>query len=164
METSLAGWVIGTIELMAALFLVVVGSLVLATLVFFVVDRNQTRSAVLRNYPVIGHLRFLLEYVRPEIRQYFLESDNEQTPFSRQQRSIVYQRAKGAPDKRPFGTQLDQQVAGYEWINHSLLPTEIATVDFRVTIGSAPTCTQAYSASIFNVSAMSFGEIGRAHG
>jgi glutamate synthase domain-containing protein 2 len=122
-------------------------------------DSLQQQRSVLRNYPVIGHLRFLLEYVRPEIRQYFLESDNEQTPFSRQQRSIVYQRAKGAPDKRPFGTQLDQQVAGYEWINHSLLPTEIATVDFRVTIGSAPTCTQAYSASIFNVSAMSFGAL-----
>ena len=101
----------------------------------------------------------MLEYIRPEIRQYFLESDNEQTPFSRQQRSIVYQRAKGAPDKRPFGTQLDQHVAGYEWINHSLVPTEIATADFRVSVGSAPSCTQPYSASIFNVSAMSFGAL-----
>ncbi len=122
-------------------------------------DSLQRQHSVLRNYPVIGHLRFLLEYVRPELRQYFLESDNEQTPFSRQQRSIVYQRAKGAPDKRPFGTQLDQHVAGYEWINHSLVPTEIATADFRVTIGSAPSCTQPYSASIFNVSAMSFGAL-----
>ncbi|HUQ50731.1 MAG TPA: FMN-binding glutamate synthase family protein, partial [Gammaproteobacteria bacterium] len=109
--------------------------------------------------PVIGHLRFLLEFVRPEIRQYFIESDNEQTPFSRQQRSIVYQRAKGAPDKRPFGTQLDQHVAGYEWINHSLVPTEIATVDFRVKVGSAPSCTQPYDVSILNVSAMSFGAL-----
>ena len=122
-------------------------------------DSLQRQHSVLRNYPVIGHLRFLLEYVRPELRQYFLESDNEQTPFSRQQRSIVYQRAKGAPDKRPFGTQLDQHVAGYEWINHSLVPTEIATADFRVNVGWAPSCTQPYSASIFNVSAMSFGAL-----
>jgi hypothetical protein len=77
----------------------------------------------LRNYPVIGHLRFLLEFIRPEIRQYFIESDNEAAPFSRQQRSLVYQRAKGDPDKRPFGTQLDVAQQGYEWINHSLQPT-----------------------------------------
>jgi glutamate synthase domain-containing protein 2 len=122
-------------------------------------DSLQRQRSVLRNYPVIGHLRFLLELIRPEIRQYFLESDNEETPFSRQQRSIVYQRAKGDPDKRPFGTQLDQKAAGYEWINHSLVPTEIPSVDFRVTIGSAPSCTQPYSASIFNISAMSFGAL-----
>ena len=67
----------------------------------------QTRHAILRNYPVIGHLRFLLEFIRPEMRQYFIESDNEAAPFSRQQRSLVYQRAKGDSDKRPFGTQLD---------------------------------------------------------
>ena len=68
---------------------------------------TQTRHSILRNYPVIGHLRFLLEFIRPEIRQYFIESDNEAAPFSRQQRSLVYQRAKGESDKRPFGTQLD---------------------------------------------------------
>src|SRR5512134_3112678 len=111
-------------------------------------DSLQRQHSVLRDYPVIGHLRFLLEFVRPELRQYFIESDNEQTPFLRQQRSIVYQRAKGAPDKRPFGTQLDQHVAGYEWINHSLVPTEIATTDFRVKVGSAPSCTQPYDASL----------------
>jgi glutamate synthase domain-containing protein 2 len=122
-------------------------------------DSLQRQHSVLRNYPLIGHLRFLLEFIRPEIRQYFLESDNEESPFSRQQRSIVYQRAKGEPDKRPFGTQLDQRAAGYEWINHSLVPTEIASHDFRVTVGSAPSCTQPYSASIFNVSAMSFGAL-----
>jgi len=77
-------------------------------------DSLQTRRAVLRNYPVIGHLRFLLEFIRPEIRQYFIESDNEAHPFSRQQRSLVYQRAKGDPDKRPFGTQLDVGAQGYE--------------------------------------------------
>ncbi len=89
-------------------------------------DSLQSRRAVLRNYPVIGHLRFLLEYIRPEIRQYFFESDNEAHPFSRQQRSLVYQRAKGDSDKRPFGTQLDVHAQGYEWINHSLAPSRIA--------------------------------------
>jgi glutamate synthase domain-containing protein 2 len=123
-------------------------------------DLRQTRHAVLRNYPVIGHLRFLLEWVRPEIRQYFIESDREAVPFSRQQRSLVYQRAKGDPDKRPFGTQLDVQAAGFQWINHSLQPSVIGSHDFRVTIGNGGTgCTQPYSASVFNISAMSFGAL-----
>jgi glutamate synthase domain-containing protein 2 len=123
-------------------------------------DVRQSRHSVLRNYPVIGHLRFLLEFIRPEMRQYFIESDNEAAPFSRQQRSLVYQRAKGDPDKRPFGTQLDVHATGYEWINHSIAPTTLATHDFRVTIGNAGTsCTQPYAASIFNISAMSFGAL-----
>ena len=124
-------------------------------------DTRQRRHSVLRNYPVIGHLRFLLEFIRPEMRQYFLESDNEAAPFSRQQRSLVYQRAKGEPDKRPFGTQLDVHASGYEWINHSIAPTKVATHDFRVDIGAGgfSSCTQPYSASIFNISAMSFGAL-----
>jgi len=120
-------------------------------------DVRQQRHSVLRNYPVIGHLRFLFELVRPEIRQYFIESDNDQTPFSRQQRSLVYQRAKGEADKRPFGTQLDQHAAGHEWINHSLMPTEIPSADFRLTVGAS--CAQPYDASIFNISALSFGAL-----
>jgi glutamate synthase domain-containing protein 2 len=120
-------------------------------------DVRQTRHSVLRNYPVIGHLRFLLEFVRPEIRQYFIESDNEAAPFSRAQRSLVYQRAKGASDKRPFGTQLDVQHLGYEWLNHSLKPTQLDSHDFRITIGAER--TQPYSASVFNISAMSFGAL-----
>ena len=98
-------------------------------------DTRQTRHSVLRNYPVIGHLRFLLEFIRPEMRQYFIEGDNEAAPFSRQQRSLVYQRAKGEPDKRPFGTQMDVGALGYEWINHSMQPTRLPTHDFRVLIG-----------------------------
>jgi glutamate synthase domain-containing protein 2 len=120
-------------------------------------DSLQTKRAVLRNYPVIGHLRFLLEWIRPEIRQYFIESDNEAAPFSRQQRSLVYQRAKGDSDKRPFGTQLDVGAQGYEWINHSLMPTRVATHDFRVSVGDSR--AQPYSASVFNISAMSFGAL-----
>ena len=123
-------------------------------------DLRQTRRSVLRNYPVIGHVRFVLEYIRPEIRQYFVESDAEATPFSRAQRSLVYQRAKGESDKRPFGTQLDVKAIGYEWINHSIAPTVIASHDFRIDIGCKSSgCSQPYSASIFNISAMSFGAL-----
>jgi glutamate synthase domain-containing protein 2 len=123
-------------------------------------DLRQSRHAILRNYPVIGHFRFLLEYIRPEMRQYFLESDNEAAPFSRAQRSLVYQRAKGEPDKRPFGTQLDVGAEGYEWINHSMAPTKLASHDFRITVGTqASGCTQPYAMSVFNISAMSFGAL-----
>ncbi len=120
-------------------------------------DRSQHHHAILRNYPVIGHMRFLLEYIRPEIRQYFLESDAEAAPFSRQQRSLVYQRAKGAQDKRPFGTQLDVGAQGYEWINHSMAPSVVPSADFRITIGAQR--PQPYQASVFNISAMSFGAL-----
>lgn len=122
-----------------------------------VYDLRQTKRSILRNYPIIGHLRFMLEFVRPEIRQYFIESDNEATPFSRSQRSLVYQRAKGEPDKRPFGTQLDVHAEGYEWVNHSVAPTKIGSHDFRITIGEDT--AQPYSASVFNISAMSFGAL-----
>ena len=120
-------------------------------------DLAQPRHAILRNYPVIGHLRFLLEAIRPEMRQYFIESDTEAAPFSRAQRSLVYQRAKGAADKRPFGTQLDVMRQGHEWINHSLAPTELDTHDFRLDIGAGR--RQPYRASVFNISAMSFGSL-----
>jgi glutamate synthase domain-containing protein 2 len=106
-------------------------------------DTRQTRHSVLRNYPVIGHLRFLLEFVRPEIRQYFIEGDRESMPFSRQQRSLVYQRSKGAQDKRPFGTQLDVHTQGYEWINHSIAPTTLPATTFasRSAASAAPSPT-----------------------
>ena len=120
-------------------------------------DITQERHAVLRNYPVIGHLRFLFEFIRPEMRQYFIEGDNEAAPFSRQQRSLVYQRAKGDSDKRPFGTQMNVAAVGYEWINHSMQPSVLKTHDFRVVIGADR--AQPYSASIFNISAMSFGAL-----
>jgi len=121
-------------------------------------DLRQTRSSVRRNYPIIGNLRFMLEYVRPEMRQYFLESDTEAMPFSRAQRSLVYARAKGETDKRPFGSQADMQRNGHEWINHSIAPSALASHDFRVRIGG-PDCSQPYEASVFNISAMSFGAL-----
>jgi glutamate synthase domain-containing protein 2 len=122
-----------------------------------VYDLRQTKRSILRNYPIIGHLRFMMEFVRPEIRQYFIESDTEEQPFSRSQRSLVYQRAKGDPDKRPFGTQLDVHAEGYEWMNHSVAPTKLDSHDFRITIGAGT--AQPYSASVFNISAMSFGAL-----
>ncbi len=121
-------------------------------------DLQQSHHAILRNYPIIGHLRFVLETIRPEIRQYFLESETEASPFSRAQRTLVYTRAKGQSDKRPFGTQLDVRAVGYEWINHSIAPTQLAGHDFRVKVGGKD-CTQPYDISLFNVSAMSFGAL-----
>ncbi len=120
-------------------------------------DLLQTKRSILRNYPVIGHMRFLFEFIRPEIRQYFIENDTDAAPFSRSQRSLVYARAKGDSDKRPFGTQLDVGKNGYEWINHSMAPSKIASHDFRITIG--PDTAQPYKASVFNISAMSFGAL-----
>ena len=121
-------------------------------------DILQIRMSILRNYPVIGHLRFMLEYIRPEIRQYFIEGDNDEAPFSREQRTLVYSRAKAVSDSIPFGTTLDVMAPGYQWINQSLMPTKLASHDFRVTIGGKD-CKQPYSASIFNISAMSFGSL-----
>ncbi|HEY1978805.1 MAG TPA: FMN-binding glutamate synthase family protein [Xanthobacteraceae bacterium] len=122
------------------------------------VDLFQSRHAVLRNYPLAAHIRFILEEIRPEIRQYFLESEKDGTPFSRDQRALVYQRAKQALDKRPFGTQNDVYASGYEWLHHSMAPKLAATEPFRIQIGG-PDCTKPYSASILNISAMSFGAL-----
>ena len=98
-------------------------------------DYFQTRHEILRNYPLLAHFRFFFEAIRPEIRQYLLESDNEAVPFSRAQRSLVYQRAKNVESRQPFGTGEDLYLSGYEWINHSLRPAQIDDFDFRVKIG-----------------------------
>jgi glutamate synthase domain-containing protein 2 len=111
-----------------------------------VADMLQTRQAVRRNFPLIGHGRYLLEQIRPEINQYFVESNSDGRPFSRNDRSVAYQRAKGELDTLPFGTQRDVYAVGYEWINHSL---------------GGRACAQPYSASIFNVSAMSYGSLSK---
>ncbi|MDU8913087.1 FMN-binding glutamate synthase family protein [Aestuariicoccus sp. MJ-SS9] len=121
-------------------------------------DVTQTRHAILRNYPVLGHMRFLFEGIRPEIRQYLIENDADEEPFSREQRSLVYQRAKGVEDKRPFGSRRRVYDAGYEWLTHSAMPTRIDDKDFRVRVGG-PDCKQPYDLSLFNISAMSFGAL-----
>lgn len=121
-------------------------------------DLLQRSRSILRNYPVIGHLRFIFEAIRPEMRQYFFESDLDGAPFSREQRAVVYQRAKNQLDKKPFGTLSDVYENGYEWMLHSLWPTTVPESALRVEIGG-PKCKQPYSASILNISAMSFGAL-----
>ncbi|MBI4142467.1 FMN-binding glutamate synthase family protein [Candidatus Uhrbacteria bacterium] len=121
-------------------------------------DVVQTRHAVLRNFPIIGHFRYLLEFVRPEIQQYFVESNTDGKPFSRLERGLVYARAKGERDTLPFGTQLDVQRTGYEFMAHSLDARTAPEIEPRIRIGG-PRCTQPYDASVFNVSGMSFGAL-----
>jgi glutamate synthase domain-containing protein 2 len=121
-------------------------------------DLLQTKHAVLRNYPIAAHLRFLLESIRPEMRQYFFEDEKHGLPFSRDKRAIVYQRAKLELDKRPFGTAYDVYADGFEWMNHSLAPKPLVPTKFQVSIGG-PDCAQPYESSIFNISAMSFGAL-----
>jgi glutamate synthase domain-containing protein 2 len=121
-------------------------------------DLFQTRHAVLRNFPILAHLRFMLEEIRPEMRQYFFEDEKSGTPFARDARAVVYQRAKKVLDKRPFGTQYDVYDSRFEWLHHSMAPKPVAREPFRLTIGG-PRCTKPYSASIFNISAMSYGSL-----
>jgi glutamate synthase domain-containing protein 2 len=123
-------------------------------------DYFQTSKAIRRNFPVIGRFRYWLEAIRPEINQYFIESNTEGAPFSREQRSVVYQRAKKAVDTLPFGTQQDVYAVGYEWIPHSLAPTKVELAQMRVRVGG-PGCRQPYSASVLNISAMSYGALSR---
>src|SRR5450631_3732820 len=139
--------------------LVLVPTLIFAALTALGIrDLTQKSHAVLRNYPISAHIRFLLEEIRPEMRQYFFESEKDGMPFSRDIRAVVYQRAKMDLDKRPFGTQEDVYREGYEWMHHSVAPKPHTGEKFRITIGG-PDCTRPYSASVFNISAMSFGAL-----
>ena len=143
----------------ATLSLLVLPLMIFAGLTWLGVhDMRQKKSSILRNYPVSGHLRFLLEELRPKVRQYFFEGEKDGRPFARDRRSLVYQRAKGQLDKRPFGTEFDVYESNYEWISHSLAPTKVASHDFRTMIGG-PDCKRPYSASVLNISAMSFGAL-----
>lgn len=123
-------------------------------------DLLQTRRTLLRIYPVIGHMRYFFESIRPEIQQYFVESDLDGRPISREFRSLVYQRAKGVRDTRPFGSQFDFYRPGCEWLNHSLAPTHLEDKHPRVIIGG-PDCSQPYAASPLNISAMSYGALSK---
>lgn len=121
-------------------------------------DLRQTRHAVLRNYPVMAHLRFFLESIRPEMRQYFFEGDKDGAPFPRDKRAIVYQRAKKDLDKRPFGTMFDVYQEQYEWLHHSIAPKPVQLPEaMRVTVGADT--KQPYAASLLNISAMSYGSL-----
>ena len=136
--------------------LVIFGPLILLG----IFDVTQKSHSILRNFPVLGHMRFLLEEIRPEIYQYFVESDTSGRPFSREQRSVVYARSKNARDTVPFGTVENVYETGYEWVNHSLTPKRMVHDDVRVMIGG-PDCKKPYSASLLNISAMSFGALSK---
>lgn len=121
-------------------------------------DVFQDTQAIRKNFPILGNFRYLFEEIRPEINQYFVESNTDGRPFSREQRSIVYQRAKKQIDSIPFGTQQNVYADGYEYLTHSIYPTHVDHKGLRVTFGS-DLCSQPYSASIFNISAMSYGAL-----
>ena len=119
-------------------------------------DYHQKKRAVLGNYPLIGRFRFLFESIRPELRQYFWESDNDELPYSRNQRAMVYQRAKSINATRSFGSDKDMYAEDFNWLNHSLQPAEIDSSDFRVRVGEGD---KAYDASVLNISGTSFGAL-----
>lgn len=133
---------------------------ILPLVVIGIKDVIQIRHAIMRNFPVIGHLRFLMESIRPEINQYFVESDMDGTPFDRVRRSNIYQRAKKELNTTPFGTKKNVYETGYEWINHSLNPKTPDHEAARILVGG-PDCTQPYLASVFNISAMSYGALSK---
>ncbi len=123
-------------------------------------DLLQKKHSLLRNFPVLGHIRYFLEFFRPEVQQYFIANDTEEKPFDRQKRTIIYERAKGMEDTLAFGTERNILAPGYEWTVHSLSPIHPKDVDPRITIGNEQ-CKQPYSASRLNISAMSFGAISK---
>lgn len=167
---QIRGWVIPGLLGLSILFLVlgmwspglawgvvITGPLLLLGLY----DKRQTRHSILRNYPILGHLRFVLEGAGPELHQYFVESNTSGRPFPRDYRTLIYERSKNIEGVKPFGTELDVYEPGYGFIAHSINPTPIvedAGRQFRVDVGG-PDCTQPYSASVFNISAMSFGAL-----
>ena len=151
-----------TTFIIQTLFSFIVLLLSFSLLILVIHDIRQTRHTLLRNYPLIGRLRWVFEHERSKIQQYFIEDDTNGTPFNREKRSDVYQKAKGDINTTPFGTQLDVYKDGYEFIKHSMYPKDINDVsEPKVTIGSK-FCKKPYTSSIFNISAMSYGEFSEA--
>ena len=136
--------------------------IIIPILLLGIYDMIQPHHSIMRNYPVVGRMRWLAEWLRPKIYQYFVESDTDGAPYNRLSRTVIYQRAKKINDTTPFGTQLNVYEIGYEWLNHSIAPLPHDKVDHnpRVLVGG-PDCKQPYSASIYNVSAMSFGALSK---
>jgi glutamate synthase domain-containing protein 2 len=130
----------------------------LPVVVIWTYDLLQKNRTLLRNFPVLGHMRYILEFIRPEIQQYFIANDEEERPFNRETRSIIYQRAKGVRDTVPFGTERNILEPGYTWVLHSLDPKHVSEVEPRIIVGG-PDCKKPYSASRLNISAMSFGAL-----
>lgn len=136
--------------------------LVVPIVILGIMDLTQTKHSLKHNFPVIGRMRWWAEWMRPKVYQYFIESDTDGAPFNRLSRNVIYQRAKKVNDTTPFGTQLNVYETGYEWLNHSIAPIPMSKVDHdpRVLVGG-PDCKQPYSASILNVSAMSYGSLSK---
>jgi glutamate synthase domain-containing protein 2 len=133
-------------------------SFLIPLLILGVHDFFQTKHAILRNFPILGHIRFIMEFIRPELRQYIVASDSEERPFNRETRNMVYRRAKNSLDTQPFGTQLDPKAVGYTWMTHSISPLSADKVSSRLNIGNQQ-CRQPYNTSMLNISAMSFGSL-----
>ncbi|PJD92948.1 MAG: FMN-binding glutamate synthase family protein [Legionella sp.] len=132
--------------------------LIVPLVIIGIYDFFQKKHSILRNFPVLGHVRYILEFMRPEVQQYFVASDESERPYNRESRSIIYQRAKNVRDTIPFGTSQDILKEGYTWVLHSLAPKSVTEVEPRILIGGAD-CKKPYSASRLNVSAMSFGSL-----
>ncbi|NDS84634.1 FMN-binding glutamate synthase family protein, partial [Francisella tularensis subsp. holarctica] len=126
--------------------------------VIAIYDVSQTKHSILRNFPIVGHMRYILEFLRPEIQQYFIADNESEKPFGRELRSTIYRRAKGINDTVAFGTEKDIYRVGYEWVTHSLMPKHLDEIETRVKIGGSD-CKQPYMASHLNISAMSFGAL-----
>src|SRR5690554_4960802 len=139
-------------------YLLIIPIILLAVAIYHI---TQKKHAILRNYPVVGKLRYFFEGIRPELRQYFWESDTDGRPFNRRQRSIVYQRAKNERETVAFGMQSDPNIAGNEWVAHTVFPTKIEHKDLRTLVGNAQ-CKQPYNLSVLNISAMSYGALSKA--
>lgn len=153
--------IVVALELAAANYLpVALWSLILMgpILIIGFLDYFQVRQSVRRNFPVLGNFRYIFEMIRPEINQYFVESNSDGVPFSREERSVIYQRAKKQLDTLPFGTQKNVYADGYEWVNHSIVATHLKRDSLRIKVGG-PACKKPYNASILNISAMSFGAL-----
>lgn len=136
-----------------------IGAVMGAALVLLgIYDVMQQRWTLMRNYPVAARIRWLFYDLRPYLRAYIVEGDLEGEPFSFEARNLVQARARGETDTVPFGTKLDTDADDYEWINHSIAPAPDLVADARVTVGGKD-CAQPYSASVFNISAMSFGSL-----
>jgi glutamate synthase domain-containing protein 2 len=136
----------------------VLAVILLVVAVVAMYDVAQRKHSVLRNYPVVGHLRFLLEKIRPELQQYFIERNFDGRPFDRDTRTVIYERSKGINGEKAFGTEREVNDVGYEWLLHSSAPGEPPREQPRVTVGG-PDCTQPYEMALLNVSAMSFGAL-----
>ncbi|WP_396268465.1 FMN-binding glutamate synthase family protein [Glutamicibacter sp. M10] len=121
-------------------------------------DLVQKKHAILRNFPIVGHARYLFEFIRPEIQQYFIERNTDGKPFDRDTRSLIYARAKGADSHKAFGTERNVNELGHEYLLHSAAPVAPPTSQFRVKVGSSQ-CTQPYEISLMNISSMSFGAL-----